>query len=164
MKTRFIIIAAIMAILSAPVSAQFTTGLAYYHMDGDDITLGAIVGSVGYRIPINDSFSVIPEIRGGVGVKDDTFLGADIELDSLFGSALRLEFLLSESFYIHLTPSYVRYKVKASGSFVSISDTTDEFGIGGGLGFSFTENFSLEANYENIDGLDVIQLGARFSF
>lgn len=66
------------------------------------------------------------------------------------------------------SPSYVRYKVKASapvaGGTFSLSETSDEFGIGGGIGFRFTENFSLEASYEYVDGLDLIQLGARFSF
>ncbi len=168
MNYRHILAAILLVLVSIPASAQITSGLAYYHVDGDDVTVGVLVGSLGYRIPVNDAFSVVPKIRGGFGVKDDTVDGVDVELENLFGAALRLEFLLTESFYVHLTPSYARYSAKASaplaGGTLSITETSNEFGIGGGLGFRFTRNFSLEANYEYVDGLDIIQIGARFDF
>lgn len=164
MKVRFLLAGLLFAVISAPATAQFSSGLAYHYLDEGDISLGAVVGSVGYRFVVNDAVSVIPELRGGIGVQDDTFMGVDVELDSLFGGVFRLEFNLSDVVYLQVSPSYVRYEASASSAFADISESDEEFGIGGGLGFRFNPNLSAEVAYESIDDLDVYLIGLRFDF
>lgn len=168
MTIRALFLACAFLFSAASANAQVTSGLSYYHVDNNGITLGALVGSFGVEIPINDSLSIIPEFRGGVGVKNDTVEGVKIELESVLSAVVRFEVLLTESFYLHVSPSYGRYQAKASASFAGVSafvrDSSYDFGIGGGLGFRIGPHFSLEAGYENIDGLDVIQIGSRYRF
>ena len=164
MKVRFLIAGLVLAATSAPAAAQFSSGLAYHYLDSGDVNLGAVVGSVGYRFVVNDAVSIIPELRGGIGVQDDSIQGVDVELDGLFGGVLRLEFNLSDTFYLQVSPSYARYKASVSFLGQSISDTSNEFGIGGGLGFRFNPRVSAEVAYENIDDLDVYLIGLRFTF
>jgi len=168
MKCRVLIAAILISIFSSSVMAQVSSGVAYHHFDEGDIAVGALVGSIGYRFVINESVSLIPELRGGIGVNDDRFQGVDVELDALFGGVLRLEVDLNETFYVQLSPSYVRYKLDFSapvaGGTFSLSETSNDFGIGGGIGFRANRNFSLEIGYENIDSVDVFMFGARFDY
>ena len=164
MKVRFLFAGLLFALMSAPAAAQFSSGLAYHHLDADEFSLGGIVGSIGYRFELNDAVSLIPEVRGGIGVVDDEFMGADVELDGIFGGVLRLEFQLNDSVYLQLSPSYVRYKASVSSSFADASFTDEEFGIGGGIGFRFNPNFSVEVAYESVDDLDVYLVGLRFDY
>jgi opacity protein-like surface antigen len=164
MKVRFFFAGLLLAVMSAPAAAQFSSGLAYHHLDADDFSLGGIVGSIGYRFELNDAVSLIPEVRGGIGVVDDEFMGADVELDGVFGGVLRLEFQLNDAVYLQLSPSYARYKASISSSFVDISESDEEFGIGGGIGFRFNPNFSAEVAYESVDDLDVYLVGLRFDY
>jgi len=166
---KYFLAAAMLMLLSAnPAAAQFDIGLGYHHMDESDLSVGAIVASAGYRVPVSDEFSVIPELRAGLGINDDTVMGVDVELDYLFGMAVRLQYEFTDQFYGYLSPSYAKYEFKASTSAqgipISVSDSSNEFGIGGGLGFRVSDTVGLELGYENIDSTDVITFGARFFF
>lgn len=170
MKTRMktLVAAGLMMAASTASASEGTFGFGYLHVDDGDIGLGAFTTTIGFVVQINDGFSIIPEFRAGIGVNDDRFEGVDIELKSLAGANLRFEFDLSDAAYLFLSPSYNRYKVKASapvaGGTFSVSGSDDNFGFGGGVGFYISEGFSIEAGYERIDGANVVMLGGRFRF
>lgn len=151
--------------LSGAGWAQGVSGLSYIQLDDDDISVGALVGSVGYRFELNEAISLIPEIRGGFGVKDDNFLGANFKIKGLFVGALRAELKISEPVYIFTAGSYGRYRLKASIPGAGSVDVADEeSGFGGGIGFNVGEAGSIEVGYEDIGGLDVFSVGARFKY
>lgn len=167
-KIKTLIAAGLLLASSSAIANEGTFGFGYLHLDDGDIGLGAFTTTIGFVVQINDGFSIIPEFRAGIGVNDDRFEGVDIELKSLAGANLRFEFDLSDDAYLFLSPSYNRYKVKASaplgGGTFSVSGTDDSFGFGGGFGFFVNEGFSIEAGYERIDGAKVVTPGGRWKF
>ncbi|QOC22305.1 outer membrane beta-barrel protein [Wenzhouxiangella sp. AB-CW3] len=168
MKKHFLALAALAMMAAGPAAAQFDLGIGYHHIDDSPVSVGGLVGSAGYPIVVDENFSVIPELRVGFGINDDTVLGTKVELDHIFGVAARLQYELNESFYGYIVPSYAQYKFSASATSsagsASISGSTNEFGIGLGLGFRATDTVGLEFAYENVDGSDIISVTTRFSF
>lgn len=164
MKLRALLVAAAL-VFSANAWAQVESGVSYYQLEAGQAEVGALVAAVGYRFRANEVVSFIPEIRGGFGVKDDTFLGTDIKLNGLAGVGLRTEFAVFESVYAYGAVSYTRFRLKASGSeFGSSSSTDEEFGYGGGLGFNVGQSVSIEAGYEKFDVADIVSVGVRFRY
>ncbi len=164
MKIRALLLALAM-VFSASVSAQGVSGMSYYQLDDDEISPGALVGSVGYRFQANEVVSFVPELRGGFGIKDDKFLGAKFKLKGLAGAALRTEFAVSEPVYLFAVASYTHYRVKASVPDVgSASTSADEFGFGGGIGFNVREGGSIDISYEKLEDVGVIGVGFRFTY
>ena len=144
---------------------QGTASLGYTQIDDSDIALGASVATVGYRFELNDSLALVPELRGGVGIRKDTFEDVTYKLKGLAVAGLRAEFSPTESVYLFTAISYGRYRFKARAfEVLSISDSTDEFGFGGGIGFRVSEDTFLELGYEDIDDIDVLSVGVRFHF
>ncbi len=134
-----------------------TASVGYSHFDFDfGLELGAIVGSIGYEFTLNENFSITPEARVGTGVVSDS----GVELDRLFGAATRFNYTPTQNFYLYATTSYVNYRVKSSFA----SGDSWEFGIGGGVGFNFTESLGIEVQYENVDSVDVFTGALRFRF
>lgn len=164
MVKRFLVTFALLVMLaSAPAAAQFTGQIGYAHIT-DDFDLGAIVGSFGMELDVTDNFALVPEVRAGLGVRNDTVGGVKLELDHLYGVANRFQFNASESFYLFGSLSYIRYKVSASMGSVSASDNSWEWGYGGGLGYRFNQGNALDLSYERVDGVDIITAGWRFRF
>ncbi|AXT40165.1 porin family protein [Alteromonas sp. BL110] len=155
--------------VSMSASANWVLGVGYSNLsdsEGDvDISLGAIVASAGYAYAVNENFTLVPELRYGIGVSDDEIFGVDIELDSFYALSLKGEFNVSDNVYAYIAPSYGKLEMTASAGGFSESDTSDwEFGFGGGLGYKFNPTTSIEASYESFDGADVLSLGAKFAF
>ena len=160
---------------SAP-STNWVGGISYINLsdedDGLDISLGGIVGSLGYKIKSGDNFYLIPEVRIGIGISDDsvTYLGVDVdvELDSFLALSLRGQIELSNGVYLFAAPTYANAEFTASVSQgnLSASATEDswEFGLGGGVGYSLSATTSAEFIYEQFDGTDVVSFGLKFNF
>ena len=91
----------VMAAESEP-STNWVGGISYINLsdedDGLDVSLGGIVGSLGYKIKSGDNFYLIPEVRIGTGISDDSvsYLGVnvDVELDGFLALSLRAQFEL----------------------------------------------------------------------
>jgi len=167
-KMKTLVAAGLLVASSSALADQGTFGFSFLYIDDGDVGLGAFAATAGFVLEVNDTFSIIPEFRGAVGINDDRFEGIDYELKSLVGANLRFEFDVSDAAYVFLSPSYNRYKVKASapvaGGTFSVSGSDDSFGFGGGVGFYVNEGFSIEAAYERIDGINVVTLGSRWRF
>ena len=154
----------LLTLMSSGVYAEMVAGVGLTRLSDDDISYGLIQGAVGYKFEINESFSLVPELRAGFGVSDDTFAGVTVDLDSAYGAAVRGQFDYDKT-YVWIAPSYS--KIKLSGNFFgsSASITSDwEFGGGIGFGYRLSESMAVEASYEGIDGSSLLGVAARFSF
>lgn len=160
-----------MLLLSFGVHAQWTAGANYTFVSTDDFDLGAVVGSIGYRVPVTDTFYVVPEVRAGFGVGDDTsiFEGAraTAEIDKLWGFSSRFQYEAADSgFFIFGVVSYVNYELELEVPAFGFSESDDswEFGYGFGGGYMITRFVGAEATYERVDSENVFTVGVRFNF
>jgi opacity protein-like surface antigen len=161
-----------MLLLSFGAHAQWTGSLSYSNLNFDDdeisVDLGAIAGSVGYRLGVADRFYLVPEIRVGFGVGDDRFnlegFNVTAEIDQLWGASTRLQYEFNTGAYLFGVASYVNYKLKVSALGLSESDDSWESGFGAGAGFMFTPVVGGELSYERVDGEDLFTAGLRFNF
>lgn len=157
-------------------SGNWVGGISYANLsdeeDGLDISLGALVGSLGYKIESGSSFYFMPEVRVGVGITDDTVtvfgVDVDVELDSFLALSVKGQFELENGVYLYAAPTYANAEFTASasqgGQSASATEDSWEFGLGLGAGYNFNPSTSLEASYEQFDGTDVLSVGLKFSF
>lgn len=158
--------------LSNAASAEWVAGVGYANLsddeDGIDISVGTIAGSLGYRFPSTSNFSIMPELRIGFGVNDDTVdfggLPFDVEVKSFVALSVRGQYEVNDSFYVYAQPSYANLDIEVSALGMSASDDDDEFGFGAGLGLHFNDHVSGEAAYEYFDGTDVFSIGIKYAF
>ena len=164
----------VMAAESEP-STNWVGGISYINLsdedEGLDISLGGVVGSFGYKIKSGDNFYLTPEVRIGVGIKDDTIfysgIGFDVELDRFLALSVRGQFELDNGVYIFVAPTYAnaKFTVSASHGYSGASSTDSwELGVGGGVGYNFSNTTSAEGTFEQFDGTDVFSLGLKFNF
>ncbi|MEM6514005.1 MAG: outer membrane beta-barrel protein [Pseudomonadota bacterium] len=155
-------------VLAAPVSAQWVAGGGYVNLSDEseffDVSVGGIYASLGYLVESESGLTFLPEMRLGTGVADDTILGVDIELDSFFAFSVRGQFEFDSSFYVYAAPSYARVELTASAAGMSESEDDWEFGVGGGVGYKFSDKAWGELSYETYDGTDVFSIGFKVPF
>ncbi|MBA6252948.1 MULTISPECIES: outer membrane beta-barrel protein [unclassified Colwellia] len=133
--------------------------------DGDDISLNFIYGSVAYKIENSaKNFYLMPELRLGTGVGDDSLYGAKIKVESLLALSLRGQYDFNNRAYVYVMPSYANLDLKASYRGESASDDSWEFGIGAGVGYSLNKKVSVEASYETYDGTKLLSVGFKYAF
>jgi hypothetical protein len=141
----------LLMLLPLSANAEWPVGGGYYNVSDDeggvDISVGAITGSVAYRFETESDFSVIPELRLGFGVGDDTVLGVDVEIDRIVAFSVRGQFDFPSGAYVFAAPAYADIEVEASSGGASASESDSEFGFGGGVGFRFTDSAMAEVSY-----------------
>jgi len=147
--------------LSFNASADWQAGFGYLNMSEDDISLSGIVGEVGHNFEIDETFHLIPSLRIGTGLSDDSisvngWYNLKVELDSFLSLDLKTKYDFTPEFYGYVTPSYANAKVTASFEDVSESENDWEFGIGAGFGYEFAPSKAIEVSYQTFDGTDVI--------
>jgi opacity protein-like surface antigen len=170
-----IVICTLLAAMSGAASANWEIGVSYAQLKGEvasrDITLGAIVGHLGYHKQLSESVTLVPRVRFGVGISDDTWRAivpgasdVDISLDRFLSLDAKFQFQASENVYLYVMPAYANAKLSASALGSSASDDNWEFGGGVGVGYSFSPKISVEASYEKFDGTDVLSIGFASRF
>ncbi|WP_143870664.1 outer membrane beta-barrel protein [Catenovulum sediminis] len=162
------------ALASASFSsfANWVGGVSYINLSDDDgqmeLSLSGIVASLGYKIESDSNFFIMPELRIGTGIGDDTvrFFGGDfkVEMNSFTALTVRGQYDLENGAYLFAAPSYANLDVKVSGYGESASEDEWEFGIGGGIGFDVNESTSAEFSYEHYDGTDALSVGIKVDF
>jgi hypothetical protein len=168
MKKMHVGVFAILSLLLASVAnAQLTGSVGYTHVD-EDVSVGALQGTFGFRLPVLEGAAgtgfLIPELRAGVGINDDTVAGVKFEIDNYYGIAPRFQYEADGGVYGFVQTSYVNYKVKGSQMGISVSDSSWEFGAGLGVGMIFTDVLGAELSWERVDSADVFNLSLRFGF
>lgn len=155
-------------------------GISYINLsDKDDssdleVSLGGVVGSLGYKIKpkSQNNLYIIPEFRLGTGIESDSFIyngvNINIEMDHFIALSIKGQFELDNGLYLFATPAYANAKFTAKASFqgrsTSKTDSSWEFGLGGGFGYKFTPKASAELLYEKFDSTGVLNIGAKFQF
>lgn len=165
--------------LPLAASAELVVGAGYTNLSGDDsefdASWNALVASVGYKASVSESFTIVPELRVGFGIGDDSHtvdngFGSAVEVktevDNLYGLAARGEFALGNGAYLFAVPSLTKTKIAISAAGVGGTDVTSdwEFGIGAGAGFRFSDFVGIDLSYEVIDEIDVLTVQGRFTF
>lgn len=162
-----VLISGILIGFSSTLAAQVTASAGYSQFSEGRVDLGAVQGTVGYRIPLDGIAGrsyIIPEARLGVGVDDDTIRGVTVEMDEYYGATARFQYESRGGFYAFAYPSYTRFSLSGSFAGFAVSDDSWEFGAGAGVGFVFTDFLGAEIAYERIDDADVFNASIRFGF
>ncbi len=145
----------------------------------------AIAASVGYEVPINENFTITPEVQYGRGLGDDSqkavqnVLGGDpipvkltSELKQFYGFNVRAQYNFNPQFYAYVQPQYTRIEREAS-MFNQASKIKDKgewkdtkFGYGAGVGYMITPKLAADLGYIKINSLDnnILKLGMRYKF
>ncbi|WDE05230.1 porin family protein [Thalassomonas viridans] len=162
-------IALSMMCLPLTASAQWLAGGGYVNfsddVDGIDLSLSAVYGSLAYKVESADSaWSFMPEIRLGSGISDDKESGIKFEIERYFAVSARAQYDYSNGVFVFVTPSYANLDNKVSFQYFSESDDEWDFGIGAGLGFNVNENVTIEASYDRYDDVDAFGVGIKYAF
>ncbi len=160
-----------LSLLTLPLTAaaNWSAGAGYANLsaedDGVDVSLGAIYGSVAYEFMQKDSnISLMPELRIGTGVSDDTIGSVKVEVESFTAISFRGQYNYDNGVYLYLMPSYANLDLKASLNGNSITEDDWEFGFGGGVGKKINDKTRIEASFESYDDTDVFTVGFKYSF
>lgn len=151
--------------------ANWTGGVSYINISDDagwsDISLGVIAGSVGYEFNTSEKFSVVPEFRLGLGIKDDTIdwiVDVDVEVKRFVSLSVRGQYDFNNTWYAYAAPSYSNLDLKASRDGFSASDDEWEFGYNAGFGINLSDTTAIEVTFEDFDGTDLVGAGLKFAF
>lgn len=159
-------------LISGGVAADgWQVGASFLHLSDDsdlDIGLSALTLNAGYEFEMTERFSVIPEVRLGVGTnEDDVYLGfgrTDVEIDRFTSLGVRLQYSFDNNVYLYAAPIWANVDISASSGSFSFSDDSSELGGAVGLGYRNAANWSFDAAYEKYDDTDTLQLGLRYHF
>ena len=155
----------LLAAVAGSVTAQPYVGVDYTYLEEEDIEIGALTLKGGYQI--TDWAAV--ELRGGLGVADDDYYGADIELEHYIGGYFRAGLPNDSAIYPYVIAGYTHAKVKASFAGFSETDSNGDFSYG--LGASLRLNDLWSANieimrYSDDDSIetDGVSVGVTYNF
>ena len=150
-------------------AAGFSTGVYYTNASvdgGDTLSLGAASAAVGYSFDFGGDLSLVPEVRFGIGLQDDTItiLGNDIttEISDMTAVSLRVEYDTNVGVYYFAQPTWLDVGLDVtSPNFGTLSASSSEVGFGIGAGLEISQGWSIELGYEAIDDTDFISVGLR---
>lgn len=168
----------VLSLACAPFLSQasWNAGINYINVSsesaGSDISLSGIAGSIGYLIPSGNNLLLMPELKVGVGLADDTIsLAGDevkIEMDQYLSLSFRGQYAVGIGGYVFAAPAYTYISSKATGnvagSNVSIGSDEWEFGMGVGAGYMLTDFISAELMYEKYSDTDILNFGIKLHF
>ena len=95
----------------------------------------------------NEYFAL--ELRGMVGVEDDSFLGIDIDLDSIIAGHMRMGGSLSETFHPYLLLGYAHTELSASLGPVNAEGSVSRLSYGAGFIADITERTGVNLEFMN---------------
>lgn len=121
------------AAVPATASAETYLGVGYSFLDSSDLNLGAITGRAGWKS--STPFGI--EGEASFGVKDDTFAGAKVKLNSQWAIYGTATLPVSDTADVFARIGYGSTDLKASsgGFSASGSDESWNFGVGGQVFF-----------------------------
>jgi hypothetical protein len=144
--------------ISSQAIAGWNIGGVYSHFDIGAYGLDGVALSVGYEFRQDDrKLSFMPVLQLGVGVGDDP-----LEIKAYYGLSSRVNYYASPSFYVFIQPAYTNVELKVSAMGKSVTANDWEYGYGGGIGFTPTDDLILEVMFEKYDDTDVLSAGIRY--
>lgn len=157
--------ASIISASCAASAADMYAGGGVAVLDADEVTLNAVYGRFGAFF--NENISA--EARLGLGVGDDSWLGAKVELDNFYGAYLRGGIPAGEVFYPYAILGFTKGKISVSGGGFSDSESDSDLSYGVGADFSVSETLKINAEYMSYIDKDDFEIagftvGVAFSF
>lgn len=157
--------ASIVSASCAASAADMYAGGGVAVLDADEVTLNAVYGRFGAFF--NENISA--EARLGLGVGDDSWGGAKVELDNFYGAYLRGGIPTGEVFYPYAILGFTKGKMSASGGGLSMSDSDSDLSYGVGADFSVSDSLKINAEYMSYIDKDDFEIsgftaGVAFSF
>ena len=150
---------------SSHAMAQWSGAMSYSDLSDDDLSLGTINLHGAYEFKTrNSAFSYMPEIRLGIGIKDESVNNLNVKADQFMSAGVRLSYYTSDTISLFLVPSYGRLGISVKVNGMTIDDSSNEFGIGGGISAQIAEDMKAEASYEDFGGTGVLSFGLRYQF
>ena len=152
-KTIWLPALAATAVLSGSAMAQTTYGnVGYQALSGDDVTLGSIVGRVGFDL--SDYFGLEAEASFGV-VDDEVTIGAtdiDVSADFGFGGFLVGRLPLDNGSSLFARVGYASVTIEGEAGGITASEDLDGFAYGIGGNFIFDGANGVRLDYTRLDG------------
>ena len=135
-------------------------GTSIFTMDTDVGDFRGVDLNVGFRA------GEILEFRASymIGAQDETYQGANVELDKKYALDVIVNLPLSDSLNPYLTAGNTWLEAKADYQGYSASAKDDFITYGAGLRFDVREAVSLYGEYKDIDGADVFSVGLTANF
>lgn len=155
---------------------QWNAGISYFNLSEDinlysneTISLGGVVGHINYSYPVSDQFSIVPDVRLGTGLLDDSIdfiYGTELDIDlELFAAlSVRAQYDFNKQFYGFIAPSYAYARIGVEYDGYTESEGDWDSGIGGGIGYKFSDTAAAEFRYESYSGTNAVMAGFSFNF
>jgi opacity protein-like surface antigen len=171
-----ILLACTLGLVSNSVYANTSLTIGYSGLstkvEAFDTSLSVVTLGFAYEVDtMSESFTLMPELLIGKGVKNDTaeifgfdVIAADVSIERYLVLSLRGNYTVSDNVYLFAQPAYANLKVGVSNFGESSSDSEWSFGYGVGAGFSPTDNVSLELAFAKFDETDAITGAFRYRF
>ncbi|WP_199608934.1 outer membrane beta-barrel protein [Flocculibacter collagenilyticus] len=172
----------LLAVTSFSSSANWVTGVSYISfsqdieevtVSADDINMSLLAATLGYKFSVAENFYLIPELRLGTGISDDSLrvLGenVDLEIDSVKSAALKAQYEFSNNIYIFGSYTHASLELSATStsgfSSYSFTEEGSDSGFGVGAGYNFSEDFALEVSLESYDDdVEFATLSLKYTF
>ncbi|WP_371195228.1 outer membrane beta-barrel protein [Glaciecola sp. SC05] len=157
--------AILLTAFSTAAIAQASIAGSYANLSADDLSFGVVNINAAFEFRAqNSQFSLMPELRLGIGVQDDTLFGTNVEVDEFQSVALRLNYYASDTIAVFIVPSYARLGIQASQGGFSSSASETEFGLGLGVSGKIADEWAVEGSYERYDDTNVLSAAIRYYF
>lgn len=150
------------ALLGGAASAQgFNVSGGYTIFDGDDSSLGALTGRIGYDL--STTFGV--EAEGHFGVTEEDFPGGSSKLESGFSGYGVARFPIDmNGSNVFGRVGYGTLTFEASGFGATASEDVSGFAYGGGGVFMVTRRFGIRGDYTRFESDDDFVDGASDTY
>ena len=147
MKTTHKLAAAIVATASVGLNAEpYAYGGAFVApVEIEPANFVAVGIKGGYAF--NEHFAL--ELRGMTGVEDDSFLGVDLDLDSIVAGHMRLGGSITETFHPYVMVGYAYTELSASLGPIEDSGCVSRLSLGAGFISDITETTGLNLEFMN---------------
>lgn len=167
MNMKIIISTLLILVFSTFAHAESHFGINYTSVDIEADIMGLKISGpspdmlVG-RYSVSHDENLSSELRIGVGLGDDKWMGQEWEIKNMYGAYLKWHISASEvKPYLLAGFSKGKLKISTDGSSNSVSE--DDFSFGAGLDFSNGLNLEY-MNYLDKDGISLHGLGVGFNF
>lgn len=138
-----------------------------WYAEGQYLSIGSDgldLGGVGVAIGNNFTENLAVEFILGTGMGDDTYLGADVEIDSYYGIVLKPNMDVTDKVNVFLNLGYADFDLSASAGGNSVSASSDEFLWGIGAQADFTDTLYGTASFLDVDDSDGFRVSLGFKF
>lgn len=149
--------------VSAKEGNYYGLGVTQHSIDdsGSDVEVMTFDGRLGTYF--NENFS--GEVRLGFGIKDDSYLGADVEMKNFYGAYLRAGIPVTDGFYPYAIAGYTKAKIEVSDLGFSASDSESDVSYGFGADFAVSDDVDITVEYMKYldkDGAEIDGIGLGF--